>query len=82
MSLAELTSHGRQLLRESDAVTAHDGFAEWVEEVARWLDEAYRDSGLSAKWSALPSSALLIGNQYYDEPEAWNALRTERSDAA
>src|SRR5438105_2367537 len=72
MSLPDLTSHCRQLLRESDALTAHDRFGEWVEEVAHWLDETYRDSGFSAKWSALPSSALVIGNQYYDEPEAWN----------
>src|SRR5438105_5302091 len=72
MSLADLTSYGRQLLRESDALAAHDRFAEWVEEVAHWLDETYLDSGFSAKWSALPSSALVIGNQYYDEPEAWN----------
>lgn len=72
ISLADLTAQGRRLLDESEPTTAHRRFLDWTDEVATCLDESYPGSGLSAQWSALASSALVIGDAYYDQPEAWN----------
>jgi hypothetical protein len=72
VNLADLTRFGRQLLDESDPSHAHGQFLQWSEDVAEWLDESFPDSGVSAQWSSLPSSALVIGGRYYDEPDAWN----------
>src|ERR1700742_4008902 len=71
-SLAELTRIGRRLLDESEATHAHGEFLQWSDDVADWLDASFPDSGMSAQWSSLPSSALVIGGAYYDQPEAWN----------
>ena len=74
-SLESLTSEGRKLFDKDGATRAHSYFGYWDSSVAEWLDENYSGSGLSAKWSALPSSSLVIGNHYYDEPESWIAYR-------
>lgn len=75
-TLADLTAQGRRLLQMADnPVRSHSEFAYWDQEVARWLDSKFPDSGLSARWSSLPFSQLVSGGGYYDYPEHWNNFR-------
>src|SRR5687767_8979068 len=71
-TLPEIVRQGRLLLEESEPTVAHRRFLDWSDDVADWLDESFPESGLSAQWSALPSSALVIRGAYYDQPETWN----------
>lgn len=73
MTLEDIADLGRFLLREHrDPVYAHREFMKWDEQGADWLDSEFPDSGLSAEWSALPSSRLVIGSHYYGTVDAWN----------
>jgi predicted nucleotide-binding protein len=64
-----LWKQGRVLLNEHAPVQAHLKCRAWVENVAKWLELI--DPALSAKWSGLPSSALMSGGSYSNDPEAW-----------
>lgn len=70
-NLSALIRTGRDLLAEGELIDAHRGFQEWDEDVADWLESAYLDSALSAQWSALAGSPLIIGGSYCDDPEVW-----------
>lgn len=59
-----LATDGRNLLSVGDPSEAHHDFERWVNRVARWLDEKHPDTGLSAQWSGLPMSLLVVGNHY------------------
>jgi len=60
---------GRRLLDSSaHPIDAHRDFVGWVNNVADWLATAKPNSGLSAAWSALPASTLVIGKTYDDSP--------------
>lgn len=74
-SIADLIAEGRRLLQAADAVDAERAFHYWVNRVARWLDANAPNSGYSAAWSGLPTSPLVVGDQYYDNPEQWQAFR-------
>lgn len=72
----QLVSKGRSLLRLGNPVDAHSEFERWDGAVSRWLDVNCSNSGISAKWSSLPGSNLVIGNSYYDYPEHWVQYRS------
>jgi predicted nucleotide-binding protein len=75
ITLSTVTKAGRELLHTNDhAVAAHGEFLRWDEYVATWLDLQWPSSGLSAKWSALPGSTLVIGGHFYDDDEYWSAF--------
>jgi len=64
--LSAFTKYGRELLQCNDAPTRlHRDFERWVNKVAEWLDTISPNSGLSAEWSSLPTSELVVGNHYY-----------------
>jgi len=63
-TLESLTTDGRNLLSVSHPSDAHHEFERWADNVARWLDEKCPDTGLSAQWSGLPMSLLVVGNEY------------------
>lgn len=75
VTLESLSSEGRALLNEHEAVRADSDFGYWDSRVASWLDERFPNTGLSARWSATSSSAMVIGNQYYDDPNSWMAFK-------
>src|ERR1043166_794037 len=71
-SLATLSASGRRLLQMSeDAAHTRREFEYWDQDVAKWLDSRFPDTGMSAKWSSLPFSPLVSGGGYYDYPEHW-----------
>lgn len=71
-----LVQQGRKLLdNEHEPSRKHDEFVRWDNEVARWLDEGAPGSGLSAEWSALGSSPLVVGRHYYDDDNTWTTFR-------
>ncbi len=75
--LDSLCDFGRRLLRDTDdAAHTHYDFQQWDQDVAKWLDSDYPNTGFSAEWSALPTSSLVVGGQYYDQPETWIAFRS------
>jgi len=70
VSLDSLTADGRQLNSEDNPCWAHRNFGAWVEQCALWLDDTEPETGLSADWSSLPLSQLVVGNQYDGSYEA------------
>ncbi len=50
-------------------------FHKWTASVADWLDEQAANSGLSAEWSALETSNLIIGSSYDASISAWVQFR-------
>lgn len=75
--LDQLAAKGQQLLtEEDDAVSTHSAFERWADEVARWLSAGYPNSGLLAEWASLPTSRLVLGGQYYDDPPTWMQFRS------
>lgn len=73
--LDEIAAKGQTLLDEHDAVQTHKNFNRWVSEVARWLNEKFPNSGLSADWAAQSNSNLVMGGSYYDDPSSWTIFR-------
>jgi hypothetical protein len=74
--LDQLAARGQQLLRlEDDAVRTHSAFERWADEVSGWLSARYPNSGLSAEWGSIPTSGLVLGGQYYDDPLTWMQFR-------
>lgn len=71
-----LSSEGRKLLDLSHPADAHHAFRAWDSVVAKWLDREYPNSGLSAEWSALLSSALVIGGSYVDDHLSWSRFQS------
>ncbi len=75
--IATLTGKGRALLRSRGGravVRTHEDFHDWLNDVADWLDEVSPGSGLSAEWTALPMSRLVVGQGYDTSPEGWDAF--------
>jgi uncharacterized protein (TIGR02391 family) len=70
-TLETLVHEGRRLLDASEPVKAHHAFREWDRSAGLWLDEEYPGSGLSAEWSALPNSRLVVANRYRDDSDSW-----------
>jgi hypothetical protein len=70
-----LAAQGRDLLREHDPTSADSAFYCWDHEVARWLDEHHPGTGLSAEWSSLGNSPMVIGSGYYDHESNWMNYR-------
>ena len=70
-TLSQLVATGRRLLDVSKPTEAHLDFRAWDDVVARWLDRKFPEAGLSAQWSALPNSRLVVGNQYRSDPDSW-----------
>jgi predicted nucleotide-binding protein len=66
-----LINQGRSLLTDTDLVQAHEGFEEWVDNVADWLQKIAPDSGLSAEWSGLGTSRLMLGGYAFNDPVIW-----------
>lgn len=76
ITFESLVEQGRQLLDTGQNPSAtHDAFLHWDSAVARWLDQRSPDTGLSAEWSALGSSPLIVGRHYYDSDHAWVGFR-------
>jgi len=75
VSLESLVGAGRGLLEDDDPVRSHQSFVSWDDEVARWLDEAAPSTGLSAEWSSLGTSPLVVGHQYDSSYQTWQAFR-------
>ena len=63
-TLETLARDGRNLLSVDHPSDAHSDFERWADQVARWLDDKHPNTGLSAQWSGLPMSILVVGNQY------------------
>jgi hypothetical protein len=79
MNLKGLDEHaatGRELLEQSDPVSAHSGFQGWVQSVERWLRSIAPDSGLSADWLRQSDSRLVIGRNYSNDPADWERFKT------
>lgn len=53
----------------------HAEFTYWCDRVARWLDDHHPGTGAAAEWSSLPEPQLVLGGQYYDDPESWSVFR-------
>ena len=51
-----LCSEGRDLLKAHDALKADVDFQWWEGAVAKWLEDCFPNSGLSATWSGLPGA--------------------------
>lgn len=67
----ELVYEGRNLLNENNQSSAHNAFHTWVEKVSKWLNEILPKSGLSAEWSSLGTSKLVVGGRHYSEDIIW-----------
>ena len=76
-TLAALVNEGRQLRDASEPIVAHNAFRNWDDRVARWLDREHPDSGLSAQWSALPNSRLVVANHYRNDSDSWADRKLE-----
>src|SRR5258708_1492723 len=74
-TVESLAKQGRDLLKESRPVNAHDGFHRWHEHVADWLDKEFPNTGRSAEWSSLATSTLGTGNQYDGSPRGWDKFK-------
>ncbi len=73
----DLIEVGRSFYRSSDPSRTphiHQDFEQWVEEVSRWLDGLFPNTGLSAEWSSLPHSNLSMGGYSFSDPESWVAF--------
>ena len=76
LTFASLCNRGRSLLYEShDPVKSHRKFEYWDQDVARWLEEEFPNTALSAEWSSLPVSPLVSDGHYYDDQNSWIAFR-------
>ena len=76
LTFESLVEKGRKLLDdEHEPSRKHDEFVRWDNEVARWLDHGAPSSGLSAEWSALGTSPLVVGRHYDDDYQAWTIFR-------
>jgi hypothetical protein len=72
-SFESLCNEGRQLLQRSGHPSdTHREFHAWDAEVAKWLDKQFPNSGLSAEWSSLSSSRLVVGGHYYNDDRTWS----------
>ena len=72
-SLAEM---GRKLLHSTEhPPTAHRRFTAWDGDVADLMDSEFPNSGLSATWSSLPTSMLVIGKKYYTDTVSWSSFQ-------
>lgn len=62
---------GQSLLDGDDAAKTHSHFLRWVGEVREWLSQTYPNMGLSADWTAVSTSPLVIGGQHHDDLNTW-----------
>lgn len=71
-TLETLAARGRYLLnRSGNALNSFNDFDSWDHDVAKWLDKIGPGTGLSAQWSSLNSSPLIIGSNYNDDARSW-----------
>lgn len=70
-NLEELVEIGNIIANSGDRYIAHERFANWVDEVRAWLAETLPESGVSAEWSALGVSDLLLDNSVGSAREEW-----------
>jgi hypothetical protein len=71
VTLDSLANEGRALLRDTQHVCDdHRDFGYWTDRVAGWLAKNFENSGITAEWSSLPVSRLVVNNSYYSSPEA------------
>jgi predicted nucleotide-binding protein len=71
-----LVAQGRSLLAyRGSEYEAHDAFHMWSAQVANWLDDEVPVSGLSAEWSGLESSNIVVGTGYDPSLEGWARFR-------
>lgn len=77
IKLNTLLAEGRRLLSDGgkDPFKTHRESNRWVSRVARWLDAEFPEAGLSATWSGLPTSCLVVGGHYYNTPTAWGHFK-------
>jgi len=73
--LNELTKVGRDLLKQTNPSYTHRDYAKWVDWVAEWIDNLAPNSGLSAEWSGLGDSGLVVGRHYYDDVGSWMSFK-------
>lgn len=74
-SLDSYIQEGRDVLNIDDPEKAHRAFYEWDQNVAQWLDRKYRGQGLSAEWSSLSASTMVMGHYYQNSPIAWKVFK-------
>lgn len=76
VTLESLVEEGRLLLEDDrDAVHSHSRFIDWDRAVATWLDQKAPSTGLSAEWSSIGTSTLVVARRYDESHEAWQAFR-------
>jgi hypothetical protein len=73
--LDKYSSEGHRLIDMGDSVDAHEAFMDWVSSVVLWLNEVAPDSGLSSEWLSLPTSHLIVGRNYSNDPDDWGQFR-------
>jgi hypothetical protein len=73
--LDALVAKGSRLFNRDNAIEAHEDFNCWVDDVARWLNERFPDSGLSGDWATQGHSNLVTGNSYDDSPASWSSFK-------
>jgi len=74
-ALRRFAATGRKLLSGDDAVSTHTDFEVWDETVGSWIDKAAPGSGLSAEWSSISSSSLVVAGGYYNDPRIWAGFK-------
>lgn len=76
VSLNSLIDTGRELLQKSDnAARTHRKYGDWVDAVALWLNQHHPQVGISAEWSALSISRLVVDGQYDNSQLAWRTFQ-------
>lgn len=74
-SLESYIQEGRDVLNINDPEEAHRAFYKWDQNVAQWLDSKYHGQGLSAEWSSLSASTMVMGHYYQNSPSAWKIFK-------
>lgn len=75
-----LVQEGRRLLDESEPVEAHSAFRAWDERVAVWLERQPIGLQGAAQWASRPNSPLVVGSEYRNDPDAWEAFNRAVAD--
>lgn len=70
-----MVEQGRLLLDGGQPVESHSRFIDWDQAVATWLDSAAPSTGLSAEWSSMGTSPLVVAHHYDRSHEARTAFR-------
>ena len=62
---------GQKLLDESDAIRAHENFVYWVSDVAKFFQDNFPGTGLTADWSSLGNSIIITSEGYDTSTYTW-----------